>query len=324
MKAFVTGGTGFIGINLIHLLAEKGWEITVLHRKTSNLNPVKLPGIQFQEGDVTNFASIIKAIPEGTDVIFNLAASTNTWSKNNKQQTEINNLGTQNMVNAALQKKVKRFIHTSSIVAYGIHDAEINENTPSNAEKLDFNYSITKFQSEQIVKNAVKKGLDAVILNPANVIGPYDYQNWVRMFLIINEKGTPGVPSGKASFCYVKDVANAHISAFKSGKIGENYLLGGPAHSYIEVINKIETLLNKKVSQKVTPDFLLKVFAGINNSISAITSKKPTLTPEEVILLTARMTCKSQKAVADLNYKISDLDFMLQSTFEWLKSEKKI
>lgn len=323
-KAFITGGTGFIGTNLIRLLVDEGWDVTVLHRKTSNLKYLNDLPVKFVEGDVTRFATLVTALPEKTDAVFHLAASTNTWSQHNEQQTEINLAGTKNMINAAMQKKAGRFIHTSSIIAYGMHKGEINEQTASNAHALNFNYAKTKFESERIVKEAVHKGLDAVILNPANVIGPYDMQNWARMFIMLSKQRPPGVPSGRASFCHVKDVAEAHLDAFRRGKTGENYLLGGVDAAYKDVINKIEEMLGKKKSTSITPDWILRMYASFEALKSKLTGKHPKLTQEEILLLTGKMTCTNDKAIKELFYKVSSMEDMLNDTYQWLKTKKII
>ena len=96
--AFVTGGTGFLGINLIRTLCEDNWSVTALHRPTSNLKYIKDLPIQLVEASITDKASLEKAIPENTEVVFHLAGDTNMWSKNNARQTTINVDGTKNMI----------------------------------------------------------------------------------------------------------------------------------------------------------------------------------------------------------------------------------
>ena len=112
--AFVTGGTGFIGINLIELLVNEGWDITALHRPASNLTYLKRFPIKLAEGSLTDRESLDRAIPEGTDVVFHVAGDTSFWSKNNARQNATNVDGTRNMVEAAASKEVGTFIHTSS------------------------------------------------------------------------------------------------------------------------------------------------------------------------------------------------------------------
>src|SRR5208283_107830 len=125
-------------------------------------------------------------------------------------------------------------------------------------------YHRTKFLAEGLVRDAVKKGLNAVVLNPCNIIGPYDTNNWTRQFIMPIYRGTlPGVPPGKAMWCHVKDIVNAHISAADKGVSGDNYLLGGTEATFLNVVNEIERLLGKPETRRVQPAWLLKLLVGV-------------------------------------------------------------
>ncbi|MGB1317387.1 MAG: NAD-dependent epimerase/dehydratase family protein, partial [Flavobacteriales bacterium] len=141
--AFVTGATGFLGVNLVQQLLADGWKVTALHRKTSNLSYLKRFDVTLVEGAITDKASLVNAIPEGVDAVFHVAANTSMWSKFNDQQYQDNVIGTRNMVEVALQKKAKRFVHTSSISAWGHHRNEIDETAESNALTSPMNYNKT-------------------------------------------------------------------------------------------------------------------------------------------------------------------------------------
>jgi len=256
-------------------------------------------------------------------VVFHLAANTSAWAKNNARQYIDNVDGTRNMVNAALQKNVGRFIYTSSISAFGYHpDKCINEQTVSNALTCGMQYNRTKFLAENIVKDAVKKGLNAVILNPCNIIGPYDTNNWTRQFIRPIYKGQlPAVPPGKAMWCHVKDIVDAHISAVDKGVPGEKYLLGGTEANFVDIVNEIERLLGKAETHRVQPAWLLKLLVGVLFLKSKIDGKEPILTPEKYNRAVAYIRCDYSKASAVLGYRTSPLSVMLKDSFTWLKSE---
>ena len=172
-------------------------------------------------GDVTDLASVLAVMPDAPDAIFHAAANTSTWSRNDKQQYKVNVIGAQKMIEAALQRSAKRFIYTSSISAFGYHPGLcIDETTPSNAMTSGINYGKTKFEAEQLIKQAVSRGLAPVILNPVNIIGPYDRNNWTRQLVRpIAEGALRIVPPGKAMWAYVKDVVDAHIAAVDRGAV---------------------------------------------------------------------------------------------------------
>lgn len=320
--AFVTGATGFLGINLIQELTGRGWKVYALHRKSSNLKYLDRFPVEKIEGDITDLASLQAAVPEGIDVLFHMAASTNLWSKHNDLQRKINVEGTQNVIQVALEKKVKRMVHTSSVAAYGFHKEIIKEDTPSTAMESEVNYFITKYQSEVLVKKAVKEqGLPAVIINPGHIMGPFDLHNWMQMVTLVYNNKLPGVPSGTGEFSHVNEIVKAHIAAAEKGNIGENYILGGQHASFLDVVNIIEKRFGRKLSKSATSDTILKIGLGLNKIKSWFSSKEPDLTPEKIKLLTARIMVSDGKAQTYLGFRHRPLEELVHATIDWLEKE---
>ena len=173
LKAFVTGATGFVGASLVRELHGRGWDISVLVRPTSSLDDIRDIPVQIRTGDIVDAASVLDAMPQNVDAVFHVAASTNVWSGNNDEQGRINIGGTRNVVDAAVTRQAGRMIHTSSFVTWGIQDVLLTENSPRSGATDWINYVRTKHAAENLVKEAVNgKRLDAVILNPANILGP--------------------------------------------------------------------------------------------------------------------------------------------------------
>jgi dihydroflavonol-4-reductase len=160
--AFVTGGTGFVGLNLVQRLMAEGWDVTALHRPTSNLGFLRRFGPRLALGAVTDKESLIDAIPEGTDTVFHVAGNTNMWRQRNAEQTKDNVEGTRNIVEAAIAKAVRRLVVTSSISAYGPVAGEVTEETPSRAAESRVNYQRTKWQAQEIARSGVGRGLEVL------------------------------------------------------------------------------------------------------------------------------------------------------------------
>jgi dihydroflavonol-4-reductase len=185
-------------------------------------------------------------MPKDVDALFHLAGNTTTWSKNAAAQFRDNVQGTEHVIEAALANSAHRLVYTSSISAFGYQPGvRIDESTPSNAPTRGDNYGKSKLMAEQRVKEAsAKRELSSVILNPVNIIGPYDYANWSKQLILPISQGTLAVvPPGSASWASVADIVEAHIAAVDTGAAGTNYVLGGVEASFKDVINEIKSIL---------------------------------------------------------------------------------
>ena len=138
-SAFVTGGTGFVGLNLIKWLTAEGWNVTAFHRPTSDLTYLKCFPVQLVMGDLAEFDSVLRAVPEDVDAIFHVASDLSFSSAHNTQQTRINVDGTRHLVDAAIQRRAKRFVYTSTLGTYGAQNTVLTEETPQLAGRSTIN-----------------------------------------------------------------------------------------------------------------------------------------------------------------------------------------
>ncbi|MFC1605603.1 SDR family oxidoreductase [Pseudomonadota bacterium] len=320
--AFVTGATGFVGSHVARELHRRGWAVHVLARPTSSLEDLSDVPVTVHLGDVVDAASVDAAMPPDVDGVFHVAASTNLWSRNNAAQSRINLDGTRNLLDAAEAAGARRFVHTSSFVAWGFLDREFNEDSPRTDATDWINYVRTKHLSEQMVLDAAAGGrVDAVILNPGNVLGPGDRHNWSRLFRMVNDGSLPGAPPGGGNFCDVREVARAHVQAWHRGATGQRYLLGGEFASYLQVIVLAGEMLGAPVPGKPTPSWILAAVARAKSLLAALTGKKPDLTPEEAAIITREIRCDSGRAQRELDYRAMPLRDMVLDTIEWMRGK---
>jgi dihydroflavonol-4-reductase len=320
LTALVTGATGFLGTHLCNQLLTQGWQVYALCRSQEKAKALQ-PAIHVIIGDVLNTEAFQDQLPKKIDTIFHTAASTNTWFKNNDMQTNTNINGTRNMLNLALKLPVKKYIHISSVVVFGIHKKlnNIIESMPKAGKDSFINYLKTKTASEEIVLNT--KNLNSVIINPTHIIGPGDKNNWARLIKMIAAQKVPSIPNGAGSFVDVRDVAAGIIQAYHHGKAGNNYLLGGTDMNFKEFITKVASKLNVKPTNVQLPNFLLMSLAHLKNLISRFTNKEPDITPESVSIISDLYACDSAKARANLKYQNRDFDVTLDDTIKFLRSE---
>jgi dihydroflavonol-4-reductase len=318
-RAFVTGGTGFIGLNLIEQLAAAGWRITALHRRTSDLSMIRRFAVDLVEGDLTDPASLCDAIPKSVDAVFHVAADTSVWARHNERQTRINVDGTRNLVAAALTAGAQRFVHTSTWNVYGLEQGEISEASRQEGGRSWINYNRTKFLAEEEVRAGIAHGLDAVILNPTHVLGRYDRRGWARLIIAAHERWLPGVPPGAGTFCHAEAVARAQIAAAERGRIGQNYLLGGVDASFVELFRVINQVTGAKVPLRPLPPLLLQAAARIDTALAVLTGREPEATREGVAIVCARARVVSNLAERELGYGPSTLPAMVQDSWQWLR-----
>ena len=319
--AFVTGGTGFIGINLIELLVSKGWDVTALHRSTSKLTYLKRFPVTLAEGSITDRVSLERTIPEGTDVVFHVAGDTSFWSKKNAQQDAINVDGTRNMVEVSAAKGIGTFIHTSSNSVWGRAKGVITEETPSDGKSSWINYERSKHLGEIEAFKGVALGMKVVVLNPGDVAGPYDANNWGSLFFLLRDGALPAIGSGTITLTHVHDVVQAHLAAVDRGRNGERYLLAGEDHELAELAAEMARWSGAKVPMKAPP-WVLKVYGRIAVMIAAFTAKEPDVTPELAAIAGATgATYRSDKAIRELGYRIQPMSVAVQDNYDWLVKE---
>ncbi|WP_154222803.1 NAD-dependent epimerase/dehydratase family protein [Marinicella rhabdoformis] len=309
--AFVTGATGFLGGHLCHLLVTQGWQITALCRSIPK-NPIA--GVNYVTGNLLDASSISDALENKTDVLFHVAADTNTWHKNNSQQTSTNIQGTKNIIEAAVAKQVGTLLYVSSIVTFGVdHHGLVNTEESNTQTGIDswVNYVKTKSQAELLVKSAPSQ-LRTVITNPTHIIGPADQQNWIRLFKMIINDALPTIPQGAGSFADVRDVANGLILAAEKGKHNENYILGGNNLNFPDFIQHVCHVFGCKITAKVLPHGLVKMVAYLKSRFAPAGGKAPDITPESLQVISHEYAVSSNKAKTELGYTIKPLEQSLE------------
>ncbi len=318
--AYVTGSTGFLGVNIIHCLLDNGWKVIALKRRRSDTKELDKLDITQVEGDVLDIESLRSTIPERVDAIFHVAGDTSMWSGYYEKQDRINIDGTRNIVEVALEKNVGRFIHTSSLGAFGdITGRVIDEETPSEAMGSKLNYYKSKYLAEQEVLAGISRGLDAVILNPSQIIGPYDYHYIPQIFQNLKATGIMGYPVGSMVFGHAKDYAKAHLSAYEKGRTGERYLLGGVHASFKAMFETVGKLINVKPPKFPTPPALLTCLAYIMEGYSHLVDKEPILTPDKAALLNGSVHVNSRKAEIELGFSTCSLEEMFRDSYVWMR-----
>lgn len=235
MRLLITGGAGFIGSHMAENFVNKGWEVVVLDNfltgKRENLSHIS-GKLKIVEGDIRN-TSIVNEVMEGCDAVIHLAALASVPASFNDPigTYEVNFMGTQNVLEAARQNKVKRVTFASSSAVYGdTQTFPINEETPDNPLSP---YGVSKLLGEKLCRfYNTAFGLSVVIFRFFNVYGPRqnpfsEYSAVIPKFLsIIKDGGTPtifGDGEQTRDFIYISDLVHAHELALEEVTKSQNY-----------------------------------------------------------------------------------------------------
>ena len=320
--AFVTGGTGFVGINLVKRLTAEGWSVTALHRASSNLEYLQRFPVRLAVGDLTDPASIERAVPEDVDTVFHVAADLSFAAAGEEQQYRSNVLGTRNLLEIARRRGARCFVHTSTLGTYGGRPEIFDESAPQLGGTSALHYSRSKWLAEEEVRRAASEGFNALILNPCGILGPYDARTWGAFFFLVRDGLLPYAPDqGQMVWCHVHDVVDAHLAASARGRRGENYILGGGSAPLDEVVNEMAALLRMPSRIRRVPTALLADLARAQGAIAAHTGEPVIYTPDIVEVFADNYVCRSDKAERELGYRTHTLREMLTDCHRWLCDE---
>ena len=322
--AFVTGGTGFVGLNLIKELMIRDWDVTALHRPSSNLKFLNRFRPRLVVAEITDSAALASAIPKGTDTVFHVAGNTSMWRKGDAEQWRDNVDGTRNVVEAALASGVRRLIVTSSISAYGPVSGEVTEETPSRAANSRVNYQRSKWQAQEIALAALARGLEVVVMQPGAIMGPYDVGTWSRVFIMVRDGKLLGVPPAQLTFTHVRECVAAHIAAADKGENGGKYLLGGENKTMLDLVREVSALLKKPAPEKEMSPILLRAIAAGGDFVSNFTGKQPPITREMADSFGRELKVASAKAQRELGYRVVALKDMVKDCYDWMVAEGRI
>lgn len=239
MRAFLTGGTGFIGKPLVQALRRRNWDVIALVRRPEGpeARAIGNLGAQLLRGDITDRESMREAMRGADIVIHNAGAYELGLTPETARQMQMINVdGTRNVLGLALELGIAKIVHVSTIVAAGRTDLEIVDETFERRYPTTTIYETTKAEAHQIALEYQRRGAAISIASPAGVVGPGDHSSLgyvARMY--VRGYGLPLMPIGRRATVHVDDCAEAIALTAEKGKIGENYILSGGVMSYQEM-----------------------------------------------------------------------------------------
>jgi dihydroflavonol-4-reductase len=315
---FVTGGNGFIGSRVVRELVGRGYAVRCLLRETSDTSRIDDLECERVYGDVRDPSSIRKGMV-GSAGCIHLAAIV-AWNMMNSPVIEETIVGgTKNVLEAATSCDNVPVVYVSSAIAINASDGPtiFDESSPFELLETPLRYAIAKHKAEQLVLDYVKKGLDAVIVNPGEVYGPNDTSMTtacnIRDFL----KNYPCIACrGGTSIAHVDDVADGIVKALMKGRYGERYILGGDNLTIEELARLTLKIAGLKKPVVCLPNGLL---IGAVKMLERLRLPSPVVSG--VLDYATRFSfMNSSKAKKELDYNPRPARQVLTPVIEWLQT----
>jgi nucleoside-diphosphate-sugar epimerase len=226
-RILVTGASGFAGSHLARRLLAEGLPVRLLVRPTSNISDLELSGAEVTAGDITDKSSVAKAM-EGVKVVYHIAALFRRAGLPDSAYWDVNLKGTENLLQAALDAGVSRFVHCSTVGVLGhIADPPADEDAPYHPGDI---YQITKCEGEKAaLRYWEEHDLPVTIVRPAGIYGPGDVR-WLKLFRSIYRRKFAMLGDGRTTIhmVYVSDLVDAfRLAADNPNAVGRVYIAGG-------------------------------------------------------------------------------------------------
>jgi len=322
----VTGAGGHIGNVLVKYLYKKGYrELRLFVQQDEDISYIEKYAKEIIRGDIRDYLSVSAAV-RGCEFVFHLAGLVQISGMRKKIIYDVNVGGTRNVAQACLEKGVKRLIHVSSVHALKEpQEGAVDETLDADVHHLPGVYAKSKAMGTIEVMNAMQKGLDAVIVFPTGVIGPYDFRSSYTGSAIrgyIDAKKTQYYFNGKYDFVDVRDVADGIFRAWKYGEKGQGYIISGSVASLEDIIRAVEKSTGRGIKRHQLPVFLVKAAATFAPVYYAFVRRKPILSKYSVDVLMSNANISSSKAQTKLGYKARPLVKTIKDMVRWHRAVK--
>jgi dihydroflavonol-4-reductase len=323
MKTLVTGGTGFVGANVVRMLLQRGTEVRALVRPRSDTQNLDQLDVELVAGDLRDRGSLEAAL-EGCDTVYHVAAMYALWAANPKEIYDSNVTGTVNLLEAAGQAGVEKIVYTSSVATIGLpkDGTPGTEEVPLPAEDLVSDYKRSKYLAEQEVLKYAQRGLPVVIVNPSFPVGPWDVKPTPSGQIIVNflRGKIPAYVDTGLNVVDVEDVAIGHLMAAEKGRIGERYILGHANLTLPELFQLLEQVSGVRAPRIRIPYGFAYLSACVSECMArTITHRPPFVTLAGVRLSRKRMFFDASKAVRELGLPQTPPVKALSQAVQWFR-----
>jgi dihydroflavonol-4-reductase len=319
----VTGATGHVGNVLLRSLAAEG---------ATALRAVVAPGhstasiadldVEVIEADVRNYGALLQAF-RGAEIVYHLAGIVSIASGGLERLRETNVGGTRNVLAACREAGVGRLVYTSSVHAFvePPHGTCLDETTPIDPARVRGAYAKSKAEATLLVFDAIKEGLDAVVVFPSGIAGPYDFRpsETGQLFLDCFSGRLKAYVDGAYDFVDVRDVAQGLMAAARKGRRGQGYLLVGHEITVKDLLRTIEHITGARAPRWRLPFGFTRAVSFLIPGYYWVRRERPLFTTYSLDVITSNCLMSHQKAEQELDYSSRPLRQTLEDTLRWFR-----
>ena len=319
----VTGASGFVGSAVARNLVAAGHKVRALVRPTSPRGNLEALPLDIVEGDLRDRASIERAMRD-VRALFHVAADYRLWARHPDDIVRTNVEGTRAVMAAALHAGVERIVYTSSVATLTPRPdgAPSDETCPLSPEAAVGAYKYSKVVAERLVERMIaEQGLPAVIVNPSTPIGPGDIRPTPTGRIIVEAASgrMPAYVDTGLNLVHVDDVAAGHVLAWRNGRIGERYILGGQNVLLGDMLREIVRQVGRVPPRLRLPRRLIFPIAYAAEAVAHFTGREPFVTTTGLRLAKDRMFFSSAKAERDLGYRARPYQEAVAEAIAWFR-----
>jgi dihydroflavonol-4-reductase len=326
MKVLVTGASGHVGGNLVRALLARGDQVRVtVHGDERALDGLAVERVAADTRD----ARQVRAAVDGCEVVYHAAAIISIDGGRGGLVEATNVQGPRNVAEACLDAGVKRLVHVSSIhaLAQEPRDTPIDETRPWAYEASTGvpAYDASKGRGEREVLAVVKRGLDATLVNPGGIIGPFDFKpsRMGRVILDIATRRLPALVPGGFIWVDVRDVVAGMLAAAERGRAGERYLLTGEWAAVREVANLVREATGVKLPG-TSPMWAARLGAPFFQAWGRLRRQEPLYTGESLRALRWNPKVSHEKAARELGFAPRPLRDTVFDSVAWFRKAEML
>jgi dihydroflavonol-4-reductase len=327
-QVVVTGATGFLGNVLLRTFPPGvGPRPRALVRRGTDHTAIADLDVEQVEGDVGDYESLVRAFA-GADVVFHLAGIVSIGSGKLQRLRATNVEGTRKVLAACREAGVRRLVYCSSIHAFVVPPPGtcLSEASPIEPSRSVGPYDKSKAEATLLVREATRQGLDAVMLFPTGVVGPYDFRpsHTGELVLACAQGRLKAYVDGAYNFVDVRDVAEGLVAAAERGRSGEGYILAGHNVTVRELLGTIGLVTGVPAPRLHLPFGLVRAVSFLIPAYYWATRQKPLFTTYSLDVISSGCTMTHEKASRELGYNPRPLLETMEDTVRWFRRRKML